>query len=136
MSNTRVTDNTKEVLEALEKALKRGLEAVGMTAERYAKENETAVDTGLLRNSITFALSGERANIESYKDDSGQQSGSYEGTAPKDKEMAVYIGTNVEYAPYIELGARGRKGIHFLKNAASQHSSEYQKLIKDSLKNA
>ena len=135
-NNVTVNDNTKEVLAALEKALERGLEAAGMTAERYAKKNETAVDTGLLRNSITFALSGEKANISSYSSDDGTESGVYSGTAPNDKDKAVYIGTNVEYGPYIELGARGTAGIHFLKKAATEHKAEYRKLIQDSLKNA
>ena len=38
-------DNTDEVLAALEKAKKRGLEAIGLTAEGHAKK-ETPVDTG------------------------------------------------------------------------------------------
>ena len=100
-------DNTEEVLSALEKAIERGLEAIGLAAEGYAKE-ETPVDTGRLRNSISHAT---------------------------DKE-AAYIGTNVEYAPYIELGARGRQGVHMLQRAATEHTAEYKKLIEDSMKNA
>ena len=101
-------DNTDEVLSALEKAKKRGLEAIGLVAEGHAKKYETAVDTGRLRNSISHATDDE----------------------------AAYIGTNVEYAPYIELGARGRKGLHFLQRAASEHSDEYKRLMEDSMKNA
>lgn len=52
MSNVTINDNTQEVLSALENALERGLEAAGMTAERYAKKNETAVDTGLLASVV------------------------------------------------------------------------------------
>lgn len=100
-------DNTKEVLSALEKAKKRGLEAIGLVAEGYAKE-ETPVDTGRLRNSISH-------------------------TADED---AAYIGTNVEYAPYVELGARGRAPIHFLKKAATEHTAEYKELMEASMKNA
>jgi phage gpG-like protein len=100
-------DNTKEVLSALEKAIERGLEAIGLTAEGHAKK-ETPVDTGRLRNSISHAT---------------------------DKE-AAYIGTNVEYAPYIELGARGRKGVHMLQRAATEHTAEYKKLMEESMKNA
>ena len=100
-------DNTKEVLSALERAKKRGLEAIGLTAEGHAKK-ETPVDTGRLRNSISHATDDE----------------------------AAYIGTNVEYAPYVELGARGRAGKHMLQRAASEHSDEYKKLMEDSMKNA
>lgn len=101
-------DNTEEVLSALERAKKRGLEAIGLVAEGHAKKYETAVDTGRLRNSISHATDDE----------------------------AAYIGTNVEYAPYIELGARGRKGLHYLQRAASEHSDEYKRLMEDSMENA
>ena len=100
-------DNTDEVLSALERAKKRGLKAIGLTAEGHAK-NETPVDTGRLRNSINHATDDE----------------------------AAYIGTNVEYAPYVELGARGRKGVHMLQRAATEHTGEYKQLMEDSMKNA
>jgi hypothetical protein len=129
-------DNTKEVLSALDKAVERGLEAIGLTAEGHAKKNETAVDTGLLRNSITYAVSGKSANTKAYKSDDGSKSGTYEGQAPEEKDKAVYIGTNVEYAPYIELGTKGRQGLHFLQRSATEHSAEYKRLLEDSMKNA
>lgn len=100
-------DNSKEVLDALERAKKRGLEAIGLVAEGYAKE-ETPVDTGRLRNSIAH-------------------------TADED---AAYIGTNVEYAPYVELGARGRPAKNMLKRAATEHTAEYKELMEASMKNA
>ena len=43
--NYTYKDNTDEVLAALESAKKRGLEAIGLTAEGYAKK-DTPVDTG------------------------------------------------------------------------------------------
>ena len=100
-------DNSDEVLAALKRAKRRGLEAIGLAAEGYAKRI-TPVDTGRLRNSISHA---------------------------KDDE-AAYIGTNVEYAPYVELGARGRQGVHMLQRAASEHADEYKQIMEDALKNA
>ena len=100
-------DNTEEVLSAMEKAIERGLEAIGLTAEGHAKK-ETPVDTGRLRNSISHAV----------------------------EDRAAYIGTNVEYAPYVELGARGRPGVHMLQRAASEHGSEYKQIMEDAMKNA
>lgn len=133
-------DNTDEVLSALERAKIRGLTAIGMTAEGHAKKKITqakAVDTGRLRNSITFAVSGESANISSYSGDHGEEGGTYSGTAPNDKEKAVYIGTGVEYAIGIETGShRKAGGVHFLQDAASNHSDEYKRLMEDSMKNA
>ncbi len=129
-------DNTKEVLSAMGNAIERGLEAVGLAAEGHAKKNETAVDTGLLRNSITYAVSGKSAHIQAYESDDGSKSGTYQGQAPEEKERAVYIGTNVKYAPNIELGARGKQGLHFLQRAATEHTAEYKRLLEDSMKNA
>ena len=100
-------DNTDEVLAALERAKKRGLEAIGLTAEGYAKK-DTPVDTGRLRNSISHATDDE----------------------------AAYIGTNVEYAPYVELGARGRQGAHMLQRAATEHADEYKQIMEDAMKHA
>ena len=100
-------DNTDEVLSALKKAKKRGLEAIGLIAEGYAKK-DTPVDTGRLRNSISNETDDD----------------------------AAYIGTNVEYAPYVELGTRGRQGVHMLQRAASEHADEYKQLMEDSMKNA
>ena len=101
-----IKDNTQQVLSALEKAKKQGLEAIGMTAEGHAKKN-TPVDTGRLRNSITHTADSN----------------------------AAYIGTNVEYAPYVELGARGRKPVHMLRRAATEHTAEYKGIMENALKN-
>lgn len=133
-------DNTDEVLAALEVAKVRGLTAIGMTAESHAKEKITqakAVDTGRLRNSITFAVSGEPANISSYSGDHGEEGGTYSGTAPNEKDKSVYIGTAVEYAIGIETGShRKAGGVHFLQDAAANHADEYKQLMEDSMKNA
>lgn len=107
MSSYTTKDNTKEVLSAMDKAIERGLEAIGLTAEGHAKK-ETPVDTGRLRNSISHAV----------------------------EDKSAYIGSNVEYAPYVELGARGRKGVHMLQKSATEHTAEYKKLMEDSMKNA
>lgn len=100
-------DKTDEVLSALEKAKKRGLEAIGLVAEGHAKKI-TPVDTGRLRNSIAHQV---------------------------DKE-SVYIGTNVEYAPEIELGGRNRKAHRMLYRAATEHTEEYRRLLQQSIENA
>lgn len=122
-----ITDNSGEILRELENKKAAALEAIGITAEGYAKIR-TPVDTGRLRNSITHAVKGND----------------------------VYIGTNVEYAVWLELGTgiyasdgngrqspwgyydrngkyhvtRGTKPRHMLKKAASEHTQEYKDIIK------
>lgn len=105
--NVTFTDNSREALEALARAKKNALTAIGITAEGHAKK-ETPVDTGRLRNSISHAETGD----------------------------STYIGSNVEYAPYIELGSGGRKAHHMLQRAATEHTDEYKRLAKEALDNA
>jgi hypothetical protein len=143
-------DNSEEYKELRDAAIRRGLRAIGMTAETYAKSN-CPVDTGYARNSITYALSGESANISAYQADKGKgenppQTGYYKGTAGNllsnlFGKMAgtanyVLIGSNVEYFPYIEEGARGGKAWHTLRRAATEHKDEYKQLLTDSIENA
>ena len=141
--NIEYRDNTEEVLEAMKAAIRRGNEAIGLAAEGHAKKKITqagAVDTGRLRNSITYALAGEETHIKSYKADKGgkdRETYTYDGTAEGKKGSGVYIGTNVEYAPGIELGTHRSSGaVHFLQDAATGHADEYKKLMEDSMKNA
>ena len=100
-------DNSQQILSALEKGKRNALTAIGATAETYAKQ-ETPVDTGRLRNSISHAIDGE----------------------------AAYIGTNVEYAPYVELGTSRAKAHHMLQKAATEHSAEYKRLAEDAVYSA
>jgi hypothetical protein len=64
------------------------------------------------------------------------------GVEVKKDEKVAYIGTMVDkfpekpYGKYVELGARGRAGVHMLQRAATEHSAEYKKLLEDSMKNA
>ena len=104
----KFTDNSKEVIEAMQQAAVRALEKCGLTAEGYAKKL-CPVDTGNLRNSITHTVDEE--------------------------EPAAYIGTNVEYAPYVCLGTIHMKAQPFLKPAVADHANEYRKIIEKELKN-
>ena len=127
----KFTDNSKEVLEAMQQEAVRALEKCGLTAEGYAKKL-CPVDTGNLRNSITHTVDEE--------------------------EPAAYIGTNNEYAAYVELGTgkyvsggrptpwvyqdekgnwhrtHGQKAQPYLKPAVSDHANTYRKIIEDELK--
>ena len=106
--NVQFTDNSKEIIEAMQQATVRALEKCGLVAEGYAKKL-APVDTGNLRNSITHEVD--------------------------DGEPAAYIGTNVEYAPYVCLGTIHMKAQPFLKPAVNDHKDEYRKILENSLKN-
>ena len=133
-------DNSEEYKELRDAAIRRGLRAIGMTAETHAKSN-CPVDTGYARNSITYALAGESANISYYeadRDKNGKppKTGEYRGTLGEIEDNYVAIGSNVEYFPFIEEGARGREAHHTLRKAATDHKDEYKQLLTDSIKNA
>lgn len=101
-------DNREQIANAIKSAIAKGLETIGLVAEGYAKA-DVPVDTGRLRNSITHTTDGKDATI----------------------------GTNVEYAPYVEFNEKlshpnGGKA-HFLRDAAANHASEYAQIMHDAL---
>lgn len=101
----------KEALAALNPAAARALEICGGIAETYAKQL-CPVDTGNLRNSITHAQQDERTEV---------------------------IGTNVEYAPFVELGyvhTSGKKipARPYLRPAAEEHGAEYKYVFENELR--
>ena len=100
-----ITVNTDTFLAALREQKEAALEAIGLQAEGYAKA-KCPVDTGNLRNSISHAASGDSA----------------------------YIGTNVEYAPYVEFGTRKMAAQPYLKPAAEGHAAEYKAIAETYLK--
>ena len=102
-----IHDNSEEIANEIKSALLRGLETCGLVAEGYAKKL-APVDTGNLRNSITHTVD--------------------------DGEPAAYIGTNVEYAPYVCLGTIHMKAQPFLKPAVAANANTYRKIIEKELK--
>lgn len=102
-ASIRVVSHEKDVQKDFEKRIEKALTEIGLVAERYAKEM-CPVDTGNLRGSIN--------------------------NKPTMVEQAVYIGTNVEYAPYVELGTSRQGAQPYLKPAVANHLDEYQSLVK------
>ena len=134
----KVIDNTNQTMEELKQKIPVALEAVGLQAEGYAKlALEGHVDTGLLRNSITHAIGGQSPAIGSYSADKPKpnkpKEGTYSGTMPGPDDR-VYIGTNVEYAEYVEKGTSKQPAVNYLKKAAGSHSAEYKKILEEYLK--
>jgi hypothetical protein len=145
----KIEDHSAEFLALFNQATEAGLEAIGHQASSHAKQNLDGAggapkrhDTGLLINSVTYALGGKGAAQASYTADRGGGSGSYSGNAPADgaNEKTVYIGTNVKYAVYVHEGHRLPNGgrvdpNRFLKNAIEGHGNEYKQILEDHLRN-
>ena len=134
--DVQFTDNSPQVLQDLRNKIEAALEACGNQAVSHAKNIIAAasrIDSSNLHNRIDHLVQGNDC----------------------------YVGTNVEYAIYHEFGTgiycdggggrqtpwsyqdahgdwhrtRGIKPIHFLKNAIAAHTSEYQQIIEQQLKN-
>ena len=102
----RFIDRSSEVLRALTEKEREVLEQIGMFVDDEATEN-APVDTGRLRNSITHEVEGRYA----------------------------IIGSNVEYAPHVELGTSRSKAQPFLRPAVEENFDEIRKIIEKGLKN-
>ena len=104
-----IADNTAEVIAAMDKAIARALEAIGIQAEGDAAAL-CPVDTGRLRNSITHTI------------DAG--------------DNTAVVGTNVEYASYVHNGTSRTKAQPFLTDAVTQNADTYRAIAKKMLESA
>lgn len=128
-------DYSADVLEAMHDADVRALERCGLKAESYAVDLAPVAEKngGTLRDSITHQVD--------------------------EAESCVYVGTNVEHAPYVELGTgkyypggrptpwvyqddngnwhwtAGNPAQPFLKPAVADHTQTYRNIIEDEMKN-
>lgn len=108
MADIQITDNSGAVISEMEKAVEIALTKIGMKAEGYAKLG-CPEDTGNLRNSISNEID----------------------------DRNVYVGTNVEYAVYVEFNDKAEHlvgGAHYLRNAVTDHIAEYQNILESTLK--
>lgn len=141
IQGVEVTSNVGDVLSGVDKATAQALTMIGLKLEKYAKALcpvGTVESTGIkgyrggtLRNSITYEVRGQ----------------------------SVVVGSNVEYAPYVELGTGpnftpppdweqftskpgsgvGHSYVYprpFLRPAVEDHMEEYKYLWEETLKNA
>jgi len=104
------------------------LQAAGIAIARQAKEL-APVDTGLLRASINWSTPGNGGGLET-------PAGRENELSVADKDTAK-IGTNVEYAEYMEYGtARFPTGKPFLRVAARVMKKELKSYLMAALKKA
>ncbi len=137
VENMDFIDNSDLVKKAEESAIEKALEEIGITVEAYAKLIATQkhiVDTGRLRNSITHAVKSYKG-VATYADNQGKMYSGGEAMGTPE-EHAVYVGTNVEYAPYIEYGTTKQVARPFLHPAVTEHVEEYKMIFENSLKDA
>lgn len=145
MQTIKIDDHSGDYLNRVDAALDKAMEDIGIHIEGEAKEeienSPARLDTGLLRNSIAYAVDGEATNISTYSGDNpskygnkGIPSGSYSGNAPKENGgRSVIIGSNVEYALYVHEGTSKMTANRFLKNAVERNKDQIHKILEDAL---
>lgn len=141
---TIIDDNSEEVLQKMDAAILKALERMGEQAEGYAVDlvpvgtpESTGIDGyrgGALKENITHIVEAENKK--------------------------VYIGTNIEYGPYVELGTgiyaeeggrptpwvwqdfngdwhhtRGQEPQPYLRPAVKDHAQTYRNILEEELKN-
>jgi phage gpG-like protein len=137
----KTEDNVQEVLDAMDKAVFRALTIIGLKLEKYAK-------------ALCPVGTSESTGIKGYRGGTLRNSITYEV-----QEDTVAVGTNVEYAPYVELGTGpyfkappdweqftapqgggvGKGYVHprpYLRPAVEDHLTDYKDVIESELKNA
>lgn len=98
-------DRTQEVMTELKAKVAQALDSVGLLAVGNVKAL-TPVDTGNLRDSIDYIVD----------------------------DKSVTIGTNVEYAPYVEFGTSRQKAQPYLLPGIENNLGAYQEIINQTLR--
>lgn len=102
----RLISYKKHVINAITEAEKTALEAIGLFVEGEAKLR-VPVDTGNLRGSLDHKVDEEK--------------------------KAVHIGTNVEYASYVEKGTRYQEAQPYLTPAVEENIDKIKKITEQYL---
>lgn len=137
-NEVQINYNDDELLESLSFLKEKALTMVGTEAEGDAKieieSDPRRVDTGRLRNSITWATTKEHSEPK-YEGGEGEEVDPDSGvTSAQAEEDAVVIGTNVEYAYEIHEGRKGLDPNRFLRNAVERNMEKYRTIIDETLK--
>ena len=97
----------------------KGCADAGLLIEREAKKNETAVDTGNLRSSISTHINKDEGEVTVT---AGGSAGTGEGQTK-----------DVQYATYIEFGTRYMPGLFFMTRAAEVGFRQLPDLVKKAI---
>lgn len=111
-------DNTEYVMQSMDRALAEALDEIGEMVVQRAREL-CPVDTGRLRNSITHRMGGGGFSFPGMGAAVGKE---------------VTVGSNVEYAAYVELGTSRTDAQPFLRPAAEDYAGEYRRVVEEHMR--
>lgn len=113
-----ITDNSQAILDALPPAKERALEAIGMQAEANAKIEVTQAVYDTPESKSGYRRTGNLRNSISHAHD----------------DTTAYVGTNVEYAAYVEMGTSKMAARPFIRPAVENYMDEYKALAEEMLR--
>lgn len=125
---------------AMDKAIEAALVQAGIILERQAALL-APVDTGRLRGSITYATKRHQSNARSggLSGDSrtarsvGIPAGQGDTVREPNKKWTLHVGSNVEYAQYIEYGTRDSVKIFGVKSIFKTKRRRMQPFLRPAL---
>jgi len=136
MAGYKIKDNSREVLERFNRNKEKTLQEIGLKWQEIATKEVTAmgvVDTGRFRASLSYITPEYESgvNIMSGAVPESEPGDVLHGQAPKD---AVVVGSNVEYAPYLEYGYITTRGTNIggrptVTNAVMNYKGDYMEII-------
>lgn len=104
MFKVTFTDNTAEFMERVERGIDNGMKELGERVAQRAKEH-CPVDTGRLQESITSTANGK----------------------------TVTVGSDVEYAVYVELGTCKMRAQPYLRPALEECGGDAIEVLRESI---
>lgn len=128
MSIRIVADHSDEIIREMNRRVKAGLNACGIQAEGYAKDNVAAagrIDTGALRNNISYRVQDDKCYVGSPQD----------YAIYNEYGTGIYVGggRKTPWSYKDKWGnwhkTRGMKPIHFLKKALQEHKEQYRDIL-------
>ena len=128
-------NNKKKVLEEFDKAVEQALYAIGTQAVKGVVEymsipdftGRDIVDTGRLMASISFITPDKQSGFVNGMVAESEGDDIIKG---RSDDMTVIVGTNVNYAEWVNNGTTKQPARHFLENGITRERDNMEDLVK------
>jgi len=131
-----IIDNSAKVKSQMGKNIEKTLVEMGLHWQRRATELATendVVDTGRYRASLSFITPNFKSGRNQFAPDVKGKSPITDKLHGKAPDNTVIVGSNVEYAPYLEAGTSKMKARPVVGNAILYYKEEYEEIAAKNL---
>lgn len=119
MGAFKFVSHKAEIIDAKNRAVEAALNEIGLTAERFIKEKISEPKPHKNGDTRPSVVTGELRRSIDYNVDTADES--------------VTVGTNVEYAPYVELGTVRAPAYPYIRPAIEEHMGEFKEITQKHL---